>query len=75
MAQNAECLDTILAGLKRHMEGIIKLTSLVDGDRLQRPLAVLFNKLLLVSTRCSILVSSAGRGFSVDFDGRSSFTP
>ncbi|KAG0423736.1 hypothetical protein HPB47_000522, partial [Ixodes persulcatus] len=47
MAQNAECLDTILAGLKRHMEGIIKLTSLVDGDRLQRPLAVLFNKLLL----------------------------
>ncbi|EEC15884.1 hypothetical protein IscW_ISCW022437 [Ixodes scapularis] len=71
MAQNAECLDTILAGLKRHMEGIIKLTSLVDGDRLQRPLAVLFNKLLLSETPFPIRELQ----FSVDFDGRSSFAP
>ncbi|XP_077544076.1 uncharacterized protein LOC144156122 [Haemaphysalis longicornis] len=47
MAHNPECLDSILAGLQRHLAAIIELTLLVDGDRLQRPLAALFNRLLL----------------------------
>ncbi|KAH8018557.1 hypothetical protein HPB51_008886 [Rhipicephalus microplus] len=47
LAHNPECLDTILFGLQRHLAAIIELTLLVDGDRLQRPLAALFNRILL----------------------------
>ncbi|XP_077501808.1 uncharacterized protein LOC144112865 isoform X2 [Amblyomma americanum] len=50
MAHNPECLDSILAGLQRHLGAIIELTLLVDGERLQRPLAALFNRILLTVT-------------------------
>ncbi|KAL1439330.1 hypothetical protein MTO96_010351 [Rhipicephalus appendiculatus] len=50
MAHNPECLDSILSGLQRHLAAIIELTLLVDGDRLQRPLAALFNRILLTVT-------------------------
>ncbi|XP_064469144.1 uncharacterized protein LOC135383352 [Ornithodoros turicata] len=47
MAHNPECLDGILTGLQRHLATIIELTSLMDGERLQKPIATLFNRLLL----------------------------
>ncbi|XP_075532482.1 uncharacterized protein LOC142565822 [Dermacentor variabilis] len=56
MAHNPECLDSILSGLQRHLGAIIELTLLVDGDRLQRPLAALFNRILLVSEKRGCLL-------------------